>query len=76
MDSRDKQRALWEGWAALQGNIFWQQFHDMMLRKNEYLVSGFTQAKTWEDVCRLQGELMLLRQLILLAQEPEKGVTE
>lgn len=68
----EKRRALYEGWQAAQSNCFWQQFWAELLRKRAYLLRRLAEAATWEDTCRIQGELACCRRLILFAESAGK----
>ena len=71
--SEEKLRALQDGLIAMKDNPFWQLFWAELTRKREYLRDRLADAGCWEEICRLQGELSLCRQLILLVENTGKG---
>lgn len=71
--TEERERALADGLAVMRDNCFWQTFWQTLLRKREYLQGRLADAACWEDVCRIQGELSICRQLILLVENTGKG---
>ena len=66
----DKQRRLvGEGYITAQDNHFWRWLYAQMGEKKPYLESRLAEAKCWDEVCRIQGQLTLLRSLLGLCEE-------
>ncbi len=59
MEEKERQ-ILQEGYLCLQDNPFWLWALGQMAEKRQYLAQRLTEAKSWEEVCRLQGGLAAL----------------
>ncbi len=68
-----EERSLFEAYSAIKENRFWKLFLAELNRKRDYYTSRISEADSWEEICRLQGGLSVCRQLILLAEQAEKG---
>ena len=68
-----EQRAIYEAYLALCDNRCWQIFCAELGRKEAYMLSRLAEAASWEESCRLQGALALVRQLLALAENMGKG---
>ncbi|MEG1536774.1 MAG: hypothetical protein RR387_00625 [Clostridiales bacterium] len=63
MNQRQQQELLQEGYRCVLGNPFWQWFYQQLDDKRQYLGLRLGEAKSWEEVCRVQGGMTVLNML-------------
>ena len=71
--------ALREAYWQLEENAYWCWLQQELAEKRHYLVARLSECKSWEECCRLQGELVTLRGICGLMAEgalPEEPVVK
>ncbi|MEG1537211.1 MAG: hypothetical protein RR387_02865 [Clostridiales bacterium] len=61
-----------EGYLAILETPFWLWYTGMLAEKRGYLLNKLIQAKSWEDVCRIQGGLDAIQTIVGCCMELEQ----
>jgi len=59
----DKIKALHEAYLCVKDNLFFEHLIDFLAKKETYLANSLYNAIDWEDCCRLQGQLKIVRDI-------------
>lgn len=59
----EKIKALHEAYLCIKDNLFFEHLIDFLTKKEKYLSNSLFNAIDWEDCCRLQGQLKIVRSI-------------
>jgi len=59
----NKRKALHEAYLCIKDNLFFGHLLNYLDERETYLANGLCNTIDWEDVCRLQGQLKMVRSI-------------